>query len=324
MKPEELKEKLSAVLVVMVTPFTKNDEVNVEGLRENTRFLVEEGAGRPLVLVPTGSTGEFYTLSDEERKKVIKIVVDEANGKLPVIAGTAQAGTKQTLMMSKYAEDVGADGVMVVLPYYHVPSEEGMYQHYKTIAEGINIGVLIYNNPDTTKCHINPPLMAKLAEVPGIVGDKENTKNLMTYYLIKKLAGDKMPILCGLGEFWFSLEALMGCPGYISGMANYAPGISLELLDAAMKRDFEKVWKIIERLRPLLEFQQKVDAAHGPTTTILPKGYEESYMWLAVIKEAMNLSGLCGGSPRLPILPLTKKEKEELSKVLTNIGIPVK
>lgn len=141
---------------------------------------------------------------------------------------------------------------------------------------------------------------------------------------MKKLAGDKMPILCGIGEFWFYLEALMGCPGYISGITNYALGISLELLDVAMKQDFEKVWKIIERLRLLLEFQQKVDAAHGPTTTILPKGYEESYTYLEVTKEAMNLSGLCGGSLRLPILALTKREKEELAKVLTDIGLSVK
>jgi len=324
MKPEELKEKLNAVLVVMTTPFTRSDEIDVVGLRENMRFLVERGAGKPLVLVPTGSTGEFYALSDEERKRVIEIVVDEANGKVPVIAGTAQAGTKQTLMMSRYAENVGADGVMVVLPYYHVPDEEGMYQHYKTIAEGISVGVLIYNNPDTTKCHIDPPLMARLAEIPGIVGDKENTSNLMTYYWMKKLAGDKMPILCGLGEFWFSLEALMGCPGYISSTANYAPEISLELLDAAVKRDFEKVWEIVEELGPLFEFQQKVDAAHGPTTTILPTGYTTSYMWLSVVKEAMNLIGLCGGAPRLPILPLTEKEKEELARVLTDMGLSLK
>ena len=323
MKPEELKKRLNAVLVVMTTPFTKGDEVDVEGLRENTRFLVEKGAGRPLVLVPTGSTGEFYALSDDERKVVVRTVVDETNQKLPVIAGAAQAGTRETLKMCRYAEDVGADGVMVVLPYYHVPSQEGMYQHYKVIAEGINIGVVVYNNPDTSKCHINPQLMAKLAEIPGIVGDKENTKNLMTYYWMKKLAGEKIPILCGLGEFWFSLEALLGCPGYISSKANFAPEISLEILDMAAKRDFEGVQKIIERLGPLFEFQRRVGAAHE-TTTILPVGYSTSYRWMGIVKEAMGLMGLCGGVPRLPILPLDEKEKEELRKVLTETGLSIK
>ena len=321
MKPRELKRRLRGVVVVMATPFTKSDEVDVAGLRENTRFLVQKGAGKPLILVPTGSTGEFYTLSDEERRLAIKTVVDEANGKAPVVAGTAHAGTRSTVLMSKYAQDVGADGVMVVLPYYHVPSEQGMYEHYRTVAEALKIGVVIYNNPDTSKVYIKPELMSRLADVEGIVGEKENTSNLMTYYRMMKQVGPKMPVLCGLGEFWFHLEALLGCPGYISMIANYAPQISLELFTAAERKDFPAAQAVIKRLGPLYDFESKVAAAHGPSTTILPFGMTGSYEWLAIMKEAMNLVELHGGAPRLPIQPLTEKERDELSKVLDQIGV---
>ncbi|MEM3653580.1 MAG: dihydrodipicolinate synthase family protein, partial [Candidatus Bathyarchaeia archaeon] len=154
MEPEKLKERLKGVFVVVATPFNEKDELDEEGLRYNLNFLVEKGKGKPLSLIIAGSTGEFYALSEEEHKRLIKIAVDEVNGKLVLIAGTGQAGTKNALKISKYAEDVGADGVMVVLPYYHVPTENGMYQHFKTIAEGIEVGMLIYNNPDTTKTYI--------------------------------------------------------------------------------------------------------------------------------------------------------------------------
>ena len=121
MNLEELKARMKGVYVVQATPFTETGEVDVEGLRENTRFLLNQSAGRHITLVPAGSTGEFYALSDEDRKKVIRTVVDEVKGKVTVLAGTAQAATGETLRMSRYAEEMGADGVQVVLPYYHVP-----------------------------------------------------------------------------------------------------------------------------------------------------------------------------------------------------------
>lgn len=139
LKPEKLREYLmqGAVLVVQTTPFTEEGEVDFEGLKFNTEYLVEKRNEGALVLVPTGSTGECYALNDEERKKVIATVVDVANGKVPVIAGTMRAGTKWTIEHCRFAEDVGADDVMVVLPYYAVPMEDGMFEHYRRIGESI-------------------------------------------------------------------------------------------------------------------------------------------------------------------------------------------
>jgi len=322
LKPEHLKEKLNSVLIVTVTPFTKSDEIDVEGLRENIRFLVEKGAGKPVVLVPTGTTGEFFSLSEEELKLVIRTVVDEANGKLPVVAGTGSESTRKTLAMCKYAEDVGADGVMVILPYYAVPSEEGMYQHYKTIAEGINIGVLIYNNPSPTKCYINPQLMTRISEIRGIIGVKETTKDVMTYYSQQKLVGDKLKIICGQGEFFFACEALVSCPGFVSGYANFAPELSLNLLEVTKRQNFKKIQEILMWMHPLFDLERRVNG--HKTTTILPIPYTGLYRFVGVLKQAMDLVGLHGGPPRLPLLPISKSEKEELRGVLKKMGLPVK
>lgn len=324
MKPEELKKKLNAVFMVIVTPFKENGEVDLEGVRTNTRFFVDNYSNEPLVISPTGSIGEFYTLSSEERKAVIKTVIEEAKGKIPVVAGTSHSGTREALRMSKFAEEVGADGVIVVLPYYHVPSEEGMYKHYKVIAEGVNIGVMVYNNPDTSKCYIAPHLMERIVDIPGIVGVKENTKNLATFSHMMEAVGDKVPVLCGLGEFWFPFESLLGCRGFVSGIANFAPEISLSLLKAAHREDYKEVREILKVLQPLFRFRRKISTSHGPTTTILPTGYTASYDWLAMLKEAMNMVGLCGGVPRLPLLPLRNEDKEELRKILVDMGLPVK
>jgi len=322
MDPELLSRKLSEGVVqcIVATPFSEKDqEIDFEGLRENVRFLVDKCKGKPLVLTPTGSTSEFYTLSPEEREKVVKTVVDEVNGELIVIAGAAHSGTKRTADMCKMAEDLGADGVMVVMPYYHIPNEEGLYQHYKAIAEKIDIGIQVYNNPFTSKCYIKPVLMNRIADVPGIVAVKENTKNLEMFYSHMQLAGKKIPILCGLGEFYFALEALLGSPGFISSTANYAPMIPLELLSAAKKKDFRKVMEIIETLRPLEGFHEKVAAAHAPACT--ETGGADTYMYIGVMKEAMSLVGLCGGVPRLPLLNINEAEKRELDEVLKKVGI---
>ncbi|MEM2895979.1 MAG: dihydrodipicolinate synthase family protein [Candidatus Bathyarchaeia archaeon] len=321
MEPEKLKKKLRGVFVVVATPFDEKDELDEEGLRYNLKFLVERGMGKKLSLIVAGSTGEFYALSEEEHRRLIKIAIDEVNGKLTLIAGTGQAGTKKALAMSKYAEDVGADGVIAVLPYYHVPTEEGMYSHFKTIAENIKIGMLVYNNPDTAKTYINPWLMARIAEINNIVGIKENGHDLTTIYWMIKTVGKKIPVLCGLGELWFLVESMFGCPGFISALANYAPEISLQLYESVEKGDFYQARKIVDRLEPLLEFERRVAVSHGPSTTILPTGFVSSYMWIGVMKEAMNIVGLKGGKPRLPLSSLTKDEKRELESVLEKIGI---
>ncbi|MEM3942080.1 MAG: dihydrodipicolinate synthase family protein, partial [Candidatus Bathyarchaeia archaeon] len=220
MKPQELREyyEKGVVMVVQLTPFKEgNEELDLEGLRENTEFLVEASKKGPLVLTPAGSTGEIYTLNDEEYKKVLKIVVDVAGGKVPIVPGASHSGTKVAMEKAKYAQDIGADGVMIVLPYYHVPVEEGLYLHYKKICESIDIGVVIYNNPDVSKIYMKPHVLRRLIEeCDNIVAVKENTPNVAMLYDQIRKCGDKVPILQGRGEWWFGLTACLGVRGYIS------------------------------------------------------------------------------------------------------------
>jgi len=278
MKPAELREFLmkGAVLCVQLTPMKSNEDIDFEGLKENTRFLIEKSRGKPLVLVPAGSTGEKYTMTDEEWKKVVKTVVDVANGKVPVIPGAPGAGARAAIYKAKYAEDVGADAVMVVLPFYHVPNEEGLYLFYKSILDSINIGLMPYNNPDVSKIYMKPHLLKKLVDTSdNIVAVKENTPYIPTLYEQIKTVGDKIPVMQGRGEWWFAATVFLGVRGYISGYVQFMPEISFELLEAGLKGDFTRVKKILEeKIEPLDNFIAKCNRKYGPTTAILPYPYE--------------------------------------------------
>lgn len=319
LKAEALRELLmrGSVLVVQMTPFTKDEEVDIEGLRENTRYLVEVAKKGPLVLVPCGSNGEFYAMSEDEVMRVIRAVVDEANGKVPVVAGTGAAGTKVATALSKYAQDVGADGVQVVLPYYHIPTEEGMYLHFKKVAEAVDIGVIVYNNPSVSKCYIRPQLMKRIVnEVPNIVGIKENTPLIDVFHQQVKTVGGKVPVVQGRGERWYTFTAPLGARGFVSGLANFMPEFSLELLRAGSEGDYNRVFQLIKRLEPLEEFTARMTEKYGPSTSILQPPYTTSYVYMSVRKAAMNVLGLKGGYMRSPLVSLRDEDIAELKRVL--------
>ncbi|GBC75054.1 4-hydroxy-tetrahydrodipicolinate synthase [archaeon HR06] len=301
------------VLVVQLTPFKSDEEIDYEGLRTNTQFLVEKGG--PLILTPCGSTGEFYALNDEEWKKVVKLVIDEVNGKLPVVVGASAAGTKACIEKCKYAEDLGANGVMVVLPYYHVPDEEGLYLHYKRIAESINISLVIYNNPDVSKIYMKPKILRKLAgEFDNIVCVKENTPYIPL--LDSQVRESGLPILQGRGEWWFGATYILGVKGYVSGYANYMPDFSLELLKAGLKKDHKKVEELMNKLYIYESYLKEISNYYSPSTTILPPPYMDSTLWLSFQKASMNILGLKGGKPRLPIRELKEEHIKGLREIL--------
>jgi 4-hydroxy-tetrahydrodipicolinate synthase len=320
MEPEKLKERLSAVCVVLHTPFKDSEELDIDGLRRNVSFLVESAAKskRNLVLIPTGTAGEFFNMSDEERKKVISVTIEEANGKVPVVAGTACAGTRQTLILSKYAEDAGADGVMVVLPYYVSPNEEGMYMHYKTLAENLEIGIMVYNNIDATKSHIDPPLMERIIELPNIISLKECSLDMHMWYEMMKFEG-RIRVIHGKGELPYAMVSHLGCSGFVSLIANWYPEYSLEVLDAGLTKDFKRLWELIKKLEPYRQFVKKVLERRKPTS-VLCKYFTREFTYYGISKAAADLCGLCGGRPRSPLSSLDEKEKKELKEVLQEIG----
>jgi len=319
MEVEQLRDYLmrGAVLVVQVTPFDRNGNIDFEALRFNTEVLIEKRHIGPLVLIPAGSTGEHYTLSDDEWRKVVKTVVDAANGKVPVIAGAHRAGTKWTIEHARYAEDIGADGVMTVLPYYHVPMEEGLYRHYKLIADSIGIGLLIYNNPDVSKIYIKPHLMRHLVQaIPNLVGVKENTPYVWTFYEQVKAVEGRIPIIQGRGEAMYVPTVVLGAKGFVSGYANFMPEFCLELLKAGEALDVQRLRSLLEKLYVLEAFISEMNNKYGPSTTILPPPYTQGCMVYAVIKAAMNILGYKGGHVRLPLIDIRDEDVKRLEKIL--------
>ncbi|MEM2849975.1 MAG: dihydrodipicolinate synthase family protein, partial [Candidatus Bathyarchaeia archaeon] len=260
---------------------------------------------------------EKYAVTDEEWRVIVKTVVDAANGKVPVVPGASHSGTRVAIERAKYAQDVGADGVMVVLPYYHVPEEEGLYLHYKEIADSIEIGVIPYNNPDVSKIYMMPHVLKRLVDsTDNIVAVKENTPFIPTLYEHIKTVGDKIPIMQGRGEWWFAATAFLGVRGFISGYANFMPKVSFELLKAGINGDYLKMKEIVKKLDLYEEFIARICKKYGPSTTILPYPYVNSYMIYAVMKATMDMLGLRGGRMRLPLLDLKKEDRKELERVV--------
>jgi len=324
LSPKQLKEGMRGILHLVMTPFDENEEIDEKALREGVRYVVDKLKGEDAVFIPTGSTGEFYAMTDEECRKVAKIVVEEVNGAFPVVVGTGRAGTKPAIKMSRFAQEIGADGVMIVLPYYHLVTEEGIYRHYKKIAENIDIGIMIYNNPVTSKLYISPDLMARLSKIDNIIADKENTPKAVTYYWMQKIIDpEDMVIVCGLGQLMYPFEALFGCPGYVTELANFAPDIATELYKATMQKDFNKLTELVDKIAPYHEFIAKIAQKRGVLPTVLSPhiAIDELPFYQSVCKEAMNLIGLPGGRVRDPMENITSQEKDELKGILKDLGV---
>ena len=319
--PEIMRETIKAVVVVQATPLNRDGSLDLAGLRANTKFLVDRCAGKRLVLVPTGSTGEAYALSDAERLKVLETVIECAAGTFPVLAGTAAAGTDHTIELSKAAEQAGVDGVQVVLPYYHVPSEEGLVRHFLRVADALRVGVMIYNNPAVSKLWMAPHLMIRCSEHPNIVADKENTSDVTLYKAMHDAVDPaKMSVLCGLGDLQFAYAAALGCPGFVTWTANLAPELSLALLDAADASDFHRVREIIAKTGRLYEFVGLCARRRGRDPWVLP-GFASGHIYVGVLKAALEIVGLAGGPVRGPGDDLVSEERTELKALLRDIGL---
>ena len=317
MKLSELKKALKGVDIVQTTPFNKDGSVDLGGMRANTQWLLQKTKGKDFIITPLGSTGEFYAMSDDECKAVAKTVVDEVKGKNLVFVGAGRAGTQETIKMAKYAESIGADGVQVVLPFYHVPEEDGMYNHYKALAESVKIGIMIYNNPDVSGSWIQPPLMAKLSKIPNVVALKENSGSIQAFYNMAR-AIDPMAIFCGLDVQQYAYASLFRCSGVVSGLANFCPEMVYSQYEAASAGDYAKMKKIADNFAPFFEYIGKIHAKHAPDTAANGRSWP---MFLGVLKAAQDLVGCTGGTIRAPLYGLTNAEKEDLRGYLKTMKV---
>jgi len=323
MTPSELKSVLRGVLPVQLIPFTAQGEIDVKGLEENTRFLVDfaqgEG-GRDIVILTNGSTSECYALSAQQEKTIIRTVV-EASAGVPVIAGVSEPGTELTVESARYAEQVGAAGLMVMPPYYHYPTREGLYRHYEQITKSVQIGIMVYNNPVVSGSWVPADLMKQIAELPEVVAIKENTTSIVQYYdMVRSFGPDELNLICGLGEKEYVAEAAYRCDGLVSVIANFAPEWSYQVYEAGRNKDFSQANKLLAKVEPYYNVLASVNRSH-PYATIMPDTSQENYAYQAVAKSAMDLVGLHGGSVKLPMIDLTGEEILELKAALEEIGL---
>jgi len=285
-------------MTAMVTPFDKEDKVDEEGLRENVRFQIKRGIHG---LVPVGSTGECATLSYEEHNRVVDVVVDAAKGKVPVLAGTGSNSTWEAIMLTKHAKEVGADGALLVVPYYNKPTQAGLYQHYKRIAEEVDLPQVIYNIPSRTSVNMLPETMAKLANVKNIVGVKEASGNLEQVARIIELAGKEFSVISGDDSLTIEIMKLGGV-GVISVTSNLVPDKVVKIVDSFRSGDVGTAKRINDELAPLFK-ALFIETNPGP------------------VKMAMNWMGMAAGGLRLPLVELEPENQEKLRKVLIDMRL---
>ena len=328
MKPEEFREKCKGIVPVHYCPYTKDcASIDLEALKKNTQFLVDfaKEGDKDVLIMTNGSTTEFYANSIEEQQSVIKTVVDTVSGAVPVIAGVSEAGTEKAVRMAKYAEEVGADCAIVALPYYHTPFKEGVYRHFKAIADAVNIGIMIYNNPDVSGAIIDPELMARLSKIDNIVALKDNTPIVGEYFFKTLLIeAEDMALLNGTGEISYVASAAYGLryKGFVTFIGNFAPQLSYDLYQAVEKeKDFVKGQEVLRKLAPLWSLIVKLSAKRT-SPSLIPGGYKAPYAYMDLGKAAMDLiPGLYGGPIRLPLQDTTDEEKEELKEALKKMGL---
>jgi len=290
--------ELKGIFTALVTPF-KDYELDEEGLK---RIVESQLAGGVDGLVPCGSTGEASTLSYEEHERVIELTIKYANGKVPIIAGTGSNSTEEAIELTKSAKQIGADACLLTTPYYNKPTQEGLYRHYRKIAESVDIPLILYNIPGRTGVNMTPETIKRLADIPSIIGIKEASGSLVQIAEIYRLTNGKFIILSGDDNLFLPMMSA-GAVGVISVASNIIPKEMQALFKAFMiERDIFKARDINTRLMPLF---QSLFIETNP----IP------------IKECLYFMGMIEEEFRLPMCPASDTTKATLRKVLEEYGL---
>jgi 4-hydroxy-tetrahydrodipicolinate synthase len=293
-----MRRTFQGSLVAMVTPF-RDGQVDEGKLRELVEFHVANGTDG---LVPCGTTGESPTLSHAEHKRVVEIVIEQARGRIPVVAGTGSNSTAEAIEMTKHAERAGAAGALVVNPYYNKPTQEGLYRHFRAVAESVAIPVLLYNIQSRTAINVETDTLARLArDVKNIVGVKEASGSLDQMSQVIAACGPDFSVLSGDDNITLPLLAIGGS-GVVSVIANIVPRETAELVHAALDGDWKRARELHYRLFPLAR------AAFLETNPI-------------PIKEAMAMAGMLEPEFRLPMCRMSDANREKLRAILTPYGL---
>jgi len=284
-------------MVAIVTPF-KNGKVDEKALGDLIEFHIKSGTD---VIVPCGTTGESATLSHEEHHRVVEFTVKTVNKRVPVVAGAGSNSTSETIDLANYAKKAGADGVLLITPYYNKPTQEGLFQHFKKVTESVDIPVILYNVPGRTSVNMLPSTVARLRSIRNIVGIKEATGDMKQVSELIRLCGRDFDVISG--DDFTTLPLLhLGGVGAISVTANIAPADAAAMFDAFFAGKYEEA----------LKFHYKLEPLHAPMfieTNPIP------------VKTSLALMGKIGEEFRLPLCPMSDANKETLKKALKAYGL---
>jgi 4-hydroxy-tetrahydrodipicolinate synthase len=287
----------SGSLVAIVTPF-RNGRVDERALTELIEFQIANGTDG---IVPCGTTGESATLSHEEHQRVVEVTVEAVRRRVPVIAGTGSNCTDEAVSLTRHAKQAGADGALLITPYYTKPTQEGLYRHYKEVAEAVDLPLVLYNIPGRTGVNLAPATVARLTSFRTVVAIKEGSGSLQQVSDIIKLCGDRMTVLSGDDPLTLPMLAL-GAKGVITVTANIAPKDMAAMVDAWAAGQTEAARRLHYKLHPLF-------VALFYETNPIP------------VKEALAMMGKIDGELRLPLCPMSPETRDKLARALKEYGL---
>jgi 4-hydroxy-tetrahydrodipicolinate synthase len=295
-----MRTNFTGVGTALITPFTKTGALDEAAVRRLARRQIDLGTH---FLVPCGTTGEVPTLSAAERRRVVEIVVDEAAGQVPILAGAGGYDTHEVAEAAKEMQAAGATGLLSVTPYYNRPTPEGLHAHYAAIAEATPLPIIVYNVPGRTGCNVDAPTLAKLAAIPTIVGVKEASGNMSQMADILRAVPDTFLVLSGDDAITVPLMAIGG-RGVISVASNQIPREMADMVEAAERGDFAAARRIHQRILALMQVNF-CESSPGP------------------VKYSVAVMGLCEERFRLPMVPPRQASRDKVLAVMRELGLPI-
>lgn len=290
--------KFRGAFVAIVTPFI-DGKLDEQGLKDLIEFQI---AGGTKGIVPCGTTGEPATMSHAEHHRVVELTIKIVAGRVPVLAGTGSNSTSESIELTRAAKEAGADGALMITPYYNKPSQEGLFQHFKAVAEAVDIPIILYNVPSRTSVNMLPETVARCAQIANIVGIKEATADLNQISQVIRLCPKDFIVMSG-DDFTSMPTVMIGGAGVISVTSNVAPKDMAAMMDAALAGDIAKAQELHYKLFPLIQ-AMFIDTNPVPAKTAL----------------AM-MGKIKSGLPRLPLYKMNEANEEKLKKVLAAYGL---
>jgi 4-hydroxy-tetrahydrodipicolinate synthase len=283
---------------VLITPFTADGKsVDIPALKTLVNWQIEQGIHG---LIPLGSTGEFLSMTREERQLVTDTCVKTAAGRVPVLIGTGAEWTDECVALSKEAQELGADGVMIIPPYYSCPTEDELFEHYRRVGESIGVPIMVYNNPATANVDLTPGIVARLSRIDNCRYIKESTLEVTRVRDIIDLCGDRMTVFAGIlgyESFW------LGAQGWVAVCSNLIPRMSARLFElVADEKDVDQALALYKKMLPIVK-------------------WVGGHRYVAASKDALAMMGLPVGAPRPPRLPLPAADAAALRVELARLGL---